>query len=149
MLVPLFLYDLKYNFPYLIDYFIGVITPKVFRVLQKRRRCVDGRYDESWLAVVNEVDTLDCHFDQQQRHFFNVFYKKLGSWDKLFALLVYSLQVVDQLLFYFVVIGLMEVEMSDEVNLEREEGEELTLFLNDLLLSYSSVGYLFWNYFGV
>jgi len=47
MLVPLFLYDLKYNFPYLIDYFIGVITPKVFRVLQKRRRCVDGRYDES------------------------------------------------------------------------------------------------------
>lgn len=54
-----------------------------------------------------------------------------------------------QLFFYFVRIGRVEVKVSDEVNLELEEGEELPLLLNYLLLGDGSVGDLLRHYLRV
>lgn len=53
------------------------------------------------------------------------------------------------LLFDFVCVGLVEIEVRDEVNLELEKGKELALLVDDLLLCDGSMRYLLRYYLGV
>lgn len=91
---------------------------------------------------MNELNVLHRHLYQEQGHLVDVRHQHASLLQELLRLVVYSLEVVEHLLLYFVGVGLVEVEMRHKVHLELEEPKELALFVYDLLLSNRSVGNL-------
>lgn len=118
---------------------VGLRGLMLLRVLQKGCCRVHRRKHYQRLRVLLELHVLDGHLNQHHRHLRDQFHK--------FVLVLAN--VFGQLSMELVRVSLVEIEVSNKVNLEVEHSKELRLFLQDVSRRNGFVSYLFGHDLGV